>query len=77
MAGHGRNGVRSVAGSVKKRETPSLGFWVFLAGNLLWIAWGFYSSAWALIVLQIALLAMNIRGAKKTEVAASESATHH
>jgi hypothetical protein len=44
------------------------GFWVFLLSNVLWVAWGIYASAPALIVLQIALAALNIRGARKAEV---------
>ena len=47
------------------------GFWLFIASNLLWIAWGLYSKAPALIVLQIGLAVMNIRGAKKTEEASA------
>jgi hypothetical protein len=46
------------------------GFWIFLLGNALWIVWGLYSSAVALVVLQVGLAAMNIRGAKKTETKA-------
>jgi hypothetical protein len=46
------------------------GFWIFLLSNALWVAWGLYSSAPALVALQIALAAMNIRGAMKTEAAA-------
>ena len=45
----------------------NLGFWVFLASNALWIAWGLHADAYALILLQVCLAAMNIRGAKKTE----------
>ncbi|KAB0551165.1 hypothetical protein F7R01_08170 [Pseudomonas argentinensis] len=51
----------------KQRRRRNLGFWVFMASNLLWIAWGLYSQAYALIVLQLCLGAMNIRGAIKTE----------
>ena len=43
------------------------GFWVFLGSNALWIAWGLHSHAIALVVLQVCLAAMNIRGAVKTE----------
>ena len=43
------------------------GFWVFLASNVLWVAWGIHAQAWALITLQVCLAAMNIRGAAKTE----------
>lgn len=48
------------------------GFWIFLASNALWIVWGWHTSAWALIVLQVALAAMNIRGAFKAEPAADK-----
>lgn len=43
------------------------GFWLFLTSNALWVAWGWYASAYALIVLQICLAAMNIRGVSKTQ----------
>ncbi len=49
--------------SERRRNT---GFWVFLLSNVLWVAWGVYSQAYALVVLQVGLAAMNIRGAKKT-----------
>ncbi|MGA4636209.1 hypothetical protein ACPA5B_20250 [Pseudomonas solani] len=51
----------------KKPGRRHIGFWVFLASNLLWITWGLYAHAWALIVLQLCLAAMNMRGAKKAE----------
>lgn len=41
------------------------GFWLFLASNALWIAWGWSDGAWALVILQVALAALNIRGAIK------------
>jgi hypothetical protein len=40
---------------------------VFLASNVLWAAWGLHDGAWALIALQAALAALNIRGVVKTE----------
>lgn len=43
------------------------GFWVFLLSNVLWIAWGVPASAWALVVLQVALALLNIRGVRKNE----------
>lgn len=46
------------------------GFWVFLLSNVLWVAWGLHGGAPALVVLQGALAAMNIRGALKTKEAA-------
>jgi hypothetical protein len=54
-----------VASQSKRRR--SVGFWLFLASNALWIAWGWYADAIALIVLQVALAAMNVRGAWKNE----------
>jgi len=50
--------------SARKRV---FGFWFFLAGNLLWVAWGFHDSAWALVGLQFFLAALNIRGVYKNE----------
>jgi hypothetical protein len=47
-----------------------LGFWLFLASNVLWIAWGWFAAAWALILLQVALEFLNIRGARKQAPAA-------
>ena len=54
-----------VASSSKRKR--NLGFWTFLASNVLWIAWGWQARADALVVLQVALAAMNIRGAFKTD----------
>ena len=45
----------------------AFGFWFFLAGNVLWVAWGFHDSAWALVGLQFFLAALNIRGVYKNE----------
>ena len=54
-----------VASSSKHKR--NWGFWCFLASNVLWTAWGWHAGAWALIVLQFGLLALNLRGIKKTE----------
>lgn len=43
------------------------GFWLFLLSNVLWIVWGVWDHAYALIVLQLALAVMNIRGAVKNQ----------
>jgi len=51
------------ASSENRRNT---GFWVFLASNALWTIWGWHDAAYALVTLQIALAAMNIRGVMKT-----------
>ena len=44
-----------------------IGFWAFLVSNVLWVVWGWSSAAWALVVLQVALAALNIRGARKND----------
>lgn len=54
----------------------SAGFWVFLASNILWILWGLHDGAMALIALQLALAALNIRGVFKTE-AAQKTESHN
>jgi hypothetical protein len=54
-----------VASTQKRRR--HLGFWLFIASNLLWVVWGAYAHAYALIVLQVCLAAMNIRGALKSD----------
>jgi hypothetical protein len=48
-----------------RAERRNAGFWVFLLSNALWIAWGVSAQAHALIVLQVCLAALNIRGAIK------------
>ncbi|WP_418315608.1 hypothetical protein [Piscinibacter sakaiensis] len=50
-----------------RERRRNFGFWVFLGSNALWIAWGLYANAYALIVLQVCLAAMNIRGAIKND----------
>ena len=47
----------------------NVGFWVFLTSNVLWGVWGWHDGAYALIALQLALAALNIRGVVKTEKA--------
>ena len=58
-----------VASQTKRRR--NWGFWCFLASNALWIAWGWHDHAYALILLQVALAALNIRGARKNDPEAS------
>ena len=48
----------------RKREA---GFWCFLLSNVLWIIWGVHDHAYALVALQVALAALNVRGAHKNE----------
>jgi hypothetical protein len=55
--------------SARKRK---VGFWCFLASNIAWIVWGLHASAYALIVLQVALAALNFRGVHKNEQVAEQ-----
>ena len=48
----------------------SLGFWVFLVSNVLWIVWGWHDHAYALIFLQLCLAGTNVRGARKNDLEA-------
>ena len=50
-----------------------LGFWLFLGSNVLWVVWGLHAKAYALVVLQVALAALNMRGAHKNEEAERSS----
>jgi hypothetical protein len=43
------------------------GFWAFIAGNALWVAWGLHDQAYALVALQFGLFLLNLRGAHKNE----------
>jgi hypothetical protein len=54
-----------VASQHKRRR--SIGFWLFLISNVLWVIWGWHTDAYALICLQFCLAALNIRGAQKNE----------
>jgi hypothetical protein len=55
-----------LVGSLSKRKRE-FGFWFFLASNILWIVWGYHDHAYALIALQLALAALNIRGVRKND----------
>ena len=53
----------------KKADKRIFGFWMFILSNVMWIIWGVHDEAWALISLQVALMAMNVRGIFKNESA--------
>lgn len=61
--------------AAKSERRRNIGFWVFLASNVLWIAWGLHVSAYALIVLQVGLAALNIRGTVKTDASTDAERT--
>jgi hypothetical protein len=54
-----------VASRLSRKRT--VGFWCFIASNLLWIVWGLHDHAYALIGLQVGLFALNLRGVKKND----------
>jgi hypothetical protein len=56
--------------SRRKRE---IGFWCFLLSNVLWIIWGWHVRAYALIVLQVALGILNVRGVSKNDPSSTKS----
>jgi hypothetical protein len=51
----------------KREGRRVFGFSMFVLSNVLWIVWGWHDEAWALIVLQVGLCAMNVRGILKNE----------
>ena len=54
-----------IASQAKRRR--EVGFWCFLGSNVLWAVWGWSAHAYALVVLQVALAILNVRGAYKNE----------
>lgn len=58
--------------SARKRRW---GFGWFILSNVLWIAWGWYAGAYALIALQVGLFAINIRGGRKNDSLSYRSET--
>lgn len=50
-----------------RRERRRIGFWLYLMSNVLWVVWGVHTHAYALILLQLCLAAMNIRGERKAQ----------
>ena len=51
----------------KSSRKRTVGFWCFIASNILWVVWGLHDHAYALVGLQFCLAAMNIRGVYKNE----------
>ena len=48
-----------------RRPRRQIGFWIFLLSNVLWVLWGVHAHAYALIVLQLCLAVMNVRGEQR------------
>lgn len=44
-----------------------VGFWSFIFSNVLWMIWGVSTDAYAVVILQVGLLFLNIRGVVKNE----------
>ena len=42
-------------------------FCMLIVGNLMWIGWGWGDEAWALIALNVGLLALNVRAILNNE----------
>lgn len=57
-----------------QRRRRRIGFWLYLVSNVLWVVWGLHSAAYALILLQVCLAVMNIRGERKTANAREQQA---
>jgi len=51
----------------RDKHRREIGFWIFIASNLMWIVWAWHTKAWALIALQVGLFALNVRGAVKND----------
>jgi hypothetical protein len=49
------------------RRMRQAGFLLSLLSNVLWITWGWHVQALAVLGLQFALAAINIRGVQKTD----------
>lgn len=49
------------------RHKRAVGFWCFLASNVLWVVWGLHDDAYALVALQVGLALMNFRGVYKND----------
>jgi hypothetical protein len=55
--------------AAQSKTNRQRGFWIFIASNVLWIVWGWHDRAYALVVLQVGLALLNIRGVSKNHPA--------
>lgn len=51
----------------QKPEKRVIAFWLLIIGNVMWVGWGWGEGAWALIALNVGLMALNVRGIFKNE----------
>ena len=51
----------------RKAQKRVVAFVMLIVGNLMWIAWGWGAQAWALMALNVGLMALNVRGIVKNE----------
>lgn len=51
----------------QRKRKRNLGFWLFILSNVLWLAWGWHTKAWALMALQLGLFVLNLRAARKND----------
>jgi len=59
-------------GSQRPRQRV-IAFWGFIFSNALWVAWGWHTNAFGLVVLEYILLGMNARGFRKNQRASQAS----
>ena len=55
----------------RSRARRSVGFWLFLLSNALWVLWGVHAHAYGLVALQVCLAFMNVRGERRNTPAES------
>jgi hypothetical protein len=56
-----------MVGSQRKWQRNE-GFWLFLISNALWVIWAAHDRAYALILLQLCLATLNLRGIYKNRI---------
>ncbi|HYY25986.1 MAG TPA: hypothetical protein VE689_10870 [Candidatus Udaeobacter sp.] len=67
MAGDDLDRSRGVAGRIAQQDKAQPGLLGFLASNILWVIWGVYAHAYALVVFQVILAVLNLRGVQKND----------
>lgn|SRR5688500_5330756 len=53
--------------AAQSKNMRSVGFWIFILSNILWMIWGIHAKAYALVLMQVGLLLLNLRGAYKNK----------